>query len=385
MPPSRIPLSDVDLGAEEREAVLRVLESRWLSMGAETQTFEQEFAELCGARHALAVSNGTAGLHLALLALGIGPGDAVLQPAVNFVASANMTAAVGATPCFVDICGLDEPAISPEALRAMLDDPAVTNPRAVIVMHYGGYPCRMGPVREICAELGLALIEDACHAVGGSLADGERVGALGDVAAFSFFGNKNLVTAEGGMVTTDRDDVAEQVRVLRSHGMTSLSWDRHRGHAATYDVVAHGYNYRMDDIRSAFGRVQLKKLPASNARRRELTQRYWERIEPLTSRGWTLPFRGADTGDTPSCHLMVAVAPDADARWRYAEALKEAGIQTSLHYPYIPAFTGFKDKGYPEAAPLAKEYCARVLTLPLFPTMAEEQVDTVADRLLACG
>ena len=385
MPPSPIPLSDVDLGAEEREAVLRVLESHWLSMGAETQAFEEEFADLCGTGRALAVSNGTAGLHLALLALEIGPGDAVLQPAVNFVASANMTVAVGATPCFVDVRGLDDPTVSPDGLRAMLDDPAVDNPRAVIVMHYGGYPCRMGPIREVCAERGLALIEDACHAVGGRLADGGRVGSLGDVAAFSFFGNKNLVTAEGGMLTTDRDDVAERVRVLRSHGMTSMSWDRHRGHAATYDVVAHGYNYRIDDLRSAIGRAQLAKLPANNERRRKLTRRYRDGLAPLTERGWTLPFRNAETGDTPSCHLMVAVAPDADTRWDRAETLKEAGIQTSLHYPYIPAFTGFKGKGYPEAAPVAEEYCSRVLTLPLFPTMTEEQVDTVAETLLACG
>jgi len=221
------------------------------------------------------------------------------------------------------------------------------------------------------------------------------------------------------MVTTDRDDIAEKVRSLRSHGMSSLSWDRHRGHAATYDVLAHGYNYRLDDLRSALGREQLKKLERNNQRRRELTALYWEKLAPLEQRGWTLPFKRQVLGDgrsemedkdsasqlpTPisqlspkavaqlpspnfnlpsSCaaHLMAVVAPDPATRWRCAEALKVAGIQTSLHYPFIPGFTAFRGSGEEGALPNSAEFCKRVITLPLYPTMTEKQVETVCKVL----
>lgn len=296
-----IPLSDLNYGPEEAAAVQRVLQCKWLSMGPETKAFEDEFATFTGAKHAIAVSNGTAALHLALLALGIGPGEAIIQPAVNFVASANMTKAVGATPVFADINSLDEPTISPESISHLLSSisaPAsAPRPKAVIVMHYGGYFCRMAEIRSLCQEHGLALIEDACHAVGARYSEGLQdhgttaAGSLGDIGCFSFFSNKNLVTGEGGMVTTNRDDIADKVRNLRSHGMSTLTWDRHRGHAATYDVLAHGYNYRLDDLRSALSREQLKKLERNNQRRREFTALYWRKLQPLEERGWVLPFR----------------------------------------------------------------------------------------------
>jgi len=443
-----IPLSDLDYGPEEAAAVQRVLQSKWLSMGPETKAFEEEFAAFTGARHAVAVSNGTAALHLALLALGVGSGDAILQPAVNFVASANMTKAVGATPVFADICSLAEPTISPESISHLLSSisaPAsAPRPKAVIVMHYAGYFCRMAEIRSLCQEHGLALIEDACHAVGARVALPSSIsdipspavaaGSLGDIGCFSFFSNKNLVTGEGGMVTTNRDDIADKVRNLRSHGMSTLTWDRHRGHAATYDVLAHGYNYRLDDLRSALGREQLKKLERNNHRRRELTGLYWRKLQPLEARGWVLPFRHKALGDgrskmedgrgaphldplpraegeaggsqlpspassagplsngpsssspdlPSSCaaHLMTVVAPDTKTRWRCAETLKAAGIQTSLHYPFVPGFAAFGERGEPGRLPSSAEFCQRVITLPLYSTMTEEQVETVCGRLV---
>ena len=293
----RIPLSDLDYGAEEAAAVQRVLQSQWLSMGPETKAFEEEFAAAFDVRHACAVSNGTAALHLAFLALGIGPGDEVIQPAVNFVAAANMTKAVGAVPVFGEIVGLDEPTLDPGEIKRLITPRA----KAVVVMHYGGYFCRMAEIQEICRKHHLVLIEDACHAVGARFPQTSNArpndsvllaaGALGDVGCFSFFSNKNLVTGEGGMVTTHRDDLNDKVRNLRSHGMSTLTWDRHRGHAATYDVLAHGYNYRMDDLRSALGREQLRKLERNNQRRCELTTLYWRRLQPLEARGWFLPFK----------------------------------------------------------------------------------------------
>jgi len=406
-----IPLSDVDFGAAEEQAVLRVLHSGWLTMGAETAAFEQEFAEALGVKHAAAVSSGTAALHMALLALDIGPRDAVVQPALNFVAAANMTTAVGATPLFADICSLAEPTICPDSVRRLLADhlPRDTRsprrslsaetghatPKALLVMHYGGYPCRMNELRAICAEYDMLLIEDACHGVGGMCADGEErahMGTVGDAGCFSFFSNKNLVTGEGGMVTTNRDDIAEKVRLLRSHGMTSLTWDRHRGHAATYDVAARGFNYRIDELRSAMGRVQLAGLDRNNQRRRELTTLYWTELAELEQRGWTLPFRTRFSPSlphsrtptlpdfpTPSCHLMTAVAPDAETRWCCAEELKAGGIQTSLHYPLVPGFSAYRDAtGRWE---LAESYAERVLTLPLYPTLPAKGVQTAAAAL----
>jgi dTDP-4-amino-4,6-dideoxygalactose transaminase len=454
-----IPLSDLDYGPEEEAAVLRVLKSKWLSMGPETKAFEEEFAASVGTKHAIAVSNGTAALHLAFLALGIGPGEAIIQPAVNFVASANMTKAVGAIPVFADINALDEPTLSPtsveERISAFSFQLSAFRPKAVVVMHYGGHCCRMSEIREICRQQGLALIEDACHALGARYspipdhasptsapsAPGAdlpspnsdlpaftlAVGSLGDIGCFSFFSNKNLVTGEGGMVTTDRDDIADKVRNLRSHGMSTLTWDRHRGHAATYDVLAHGYNYRLDDLRSALGREQLKKLERNNQRRRELIALYWDKLAPLEQHGWTLPFKriGAEdrrskiedrsspshlptpisqlqakpisqlpsAGEAPlpssisylpsSCaaHLMAVVAPDAELRWRCAETLKAAGIQTSLHYPFVPGFSAFPESGAAVVLANSAAFSRRVITLPLYPTMTEAQVETVCTVL----
>jgi dTDP-4-amino-4,6-dideoxygalactose transaminase len=371
----RIPLSDLDYDREEEAAVLRVLRSKWLSMGPEVAAFEQEFAACLGSKHALAVANGTAALHLALLALDVGPGDEIVQPAINFVAASNMTAAVGATPVFADIIGLDEPTIDPKAVERLL----TPRTKAVVVMHYGGYLCRMAEIADHCRERKVALIEDACHAVGGRYVDdGQRLphglsaGAIGDVGCFSFFSNKNLATGEGGMVVTNRDDVAERLRRLRSHGMTSLTWDRHRGHANTYDVTCHGYNYRLDDLHAALGRVQLKKLTRNNECRKRLVEIYRQEMSQLKS--WIVPF-AADRG-AGSYHLMVAVANDADSRNSARSALKGEGIQTSMHYPCVPDFSAFSHFAQ-SAVPKSRMFAERALTLPLFPGLTGSQIHEI--------
>jgi dTDP-4-amino-4,6-dideoxygalactose transaminase len=375
----RIALSDLSYGPEEEAAVVRVLQSRWLSMGPEVEAFEAEFAEFIGVKHAIAVANGTAALHLSYLALGLGPGDEVIQPAINFVAGANMTVAVGAVPIFADIVGVQEPSIDPGDLEKRITSRA----KAVVVMHYGGYPCRMAEIYAICQRHGLALIEDACHAVGARYLDpqerphhGKMVGSLGDIACFSFFSNKNLATGEGGMVVTDRDDLADRLRLLRSHGMTTLTWDRHKGHASSYDVVSHGYNYRLDELHAALGRVQLKKLNRNNALRRQLTAAYHRNLASLPD--WVLPF--ADYSGDSSCHLMVIVAPDEGTRARVAKTLKEARIQTSLHYPCLPDFDAFKEVKA-EGLDCTRSFAKRVLTLPLFPAMTVSQVEEICSLI----
>jgi dTDP-4-amino-4,6-dideoxygalactose transaminase len=375
----RIPLSDLDYGSEEANAVQRVIASKWLSMGPEVHAFEQDFAAMQDAKHALAVSSATAGLHLALLALGVGSGDEVVQPALNFVAAANMTVAVGGTPVFADICSLDEPTIDPSEVERLISP----RTKAVIVMHYGGSLCRMAALTEICVARGIAIVEDACHAVGVAYHDarnrwpnGVMAGSIGDISAFSFFSNKNIASGEGGMVVTNRADLAERVRLLRSHGMTSLTWDRHKGHAASYDVVNPGYNYRLDELHAALGRAQLKKLDRNNQRRRNLVGSYRQAVQSLA--GWTMPL--ADAIEYSSGHLMVIVAPDPDIRERAVQALRQSGIQSSMHYPCVADFAGFA------AAPdvdlkVTRQFTRRAITLPLYPTMDPQSINIIVDVL----
>lgn len=375
-----IPLSDLSYGAEEEAAGLRVLKNRWLSSGPEVQTFEEEFAEFLGVKHAIAVANGTGALHLSYLALGLGPGDEIIQPAINFVAAANMTVAIGAIPVFVDITGLDEPTIDPEDIVRKV----TSRTKAIVVMHYGGYLCRMDEIHELCRQYNLALIEDACHAVGARYTDPQgqppsMAGSLSDIGCFSFFSNKNLATGEGGMVVTNRADLANLLRQLRSHGMTTLTWDRHQGHASSYDVTVHGYNYRLDDLHAALGRVQLQKLNHNNKQREQLVTAYHRNLSALP--GWIIPF--SNYSGHSSYHLMVVVAPDPEMRQQIMQEMKEASIQTSLHYPCIPDFKAF---GSYEVTGLSfsRSFAQRVITLPLFPSMTMAQVDRVCSVIHRC-
>jgi dTDP-4-amino-4,6-dideoxygalactose transaminase len=379
LPDWNIPLSDLDYGQEEMDAVARVLRSKWLSMGPEVESFETEFAALQGARYALAVSSATAGLHLAYLAAEIGPGDEVIQPALNFVAAANMTVACGASPIFADIISLAEPTIDPENVDHLI----TSRTKAVVVMHYGGNLCRMAELVTLCRKRNLFLVEDACHAIGARYHDalgrpphGTMAGSIGDLGTFSFFANKNIVTGEGGMIVMNREDLAEKARLLRSHGMTSLTWDRHRGHASTYGVVSHGYNYRLDELRGALGRTQLKKLLGNNERRRKFLGSYKNVIDSLD--GWTMPFGdfiGASAG-----HLMVAVAPTAEARDSAINRLRLAGVQSSMHYPCIADFETFANVRT-GPLPITREFVSRAITLPLYPTMAENDPARVCDLI----
>jgi dTDP-4-amino-4,6-dideoxygalactose transaminase len=290
-----------------------------------------------------------------------------------------MTVACGATPVFADIISPIEPTIDPECVEKLI----TPQTKAVVVMHYGGYLCRMAELVELCKRRGIALIEDACHAVGAAYLDtqqrhphGAMAGAMGDVSAFSFFSNKNLATGEGGMVVTDRDDLADRLRLLRSHGMTTLTWDRHKGHANSYDVVESGYNYRLDDLHAALGREQLKKLGSGNLRRKELTAQYRELLNDLD--GWSVPF-DAHSGDS-ACHLMAVLAPDTATRNKVVSQLSSVGIQTSLHYPCITEFSAFST-WHSSLVPHSREFASRVITLPLHPLLTKTTIKDVTCAL----
>jgi dTDP-4-amino-4,6-dideoxygalactose transaminase len=321
------------------------------------------------------VTNGTAALHLALLAVGCGPGDEVLLPSLNFVAAANAIRHVGADPVFCDIEGPDSLNVDPDDIEAAVG-PAT---RAVIVMHYGGYPCRMDAVMEVAARHGLAAIEDAAHAPGASWR-GRMCGTIGDVGCFSFFSNKNMPTGEGGMVVTSDETVAERIRLLRSHGMTALSWDRHRGHAQGYDVVAAGLNYRFDELRAAIGLGQLPRLPARNAARGEIVARYRAELDGV--RGITMPF-APDRETTAAHHLAVVVLPPERSREDFRESLAAQRIQTSVHYPPIHTLSCYHELGTRRPLAATNAVAERLVTLPLYPHMSDDQVEAVITAVLA--
>jgi dTDP-4-amino-4,6-dideoxygalactose transaminase len=367
----KVPLSDLNFGNEEKEAVQRVLESGWLAMGEETRLFEEEFASLIGARHAIAVTNGTASLHLALRALGIGPGDEVIVPSLTFVATSNAILYVGARPVFADITSQDDLNISPESIEQLI----TSRTRAIMVMHYGGYPCDMPAIVEISRRHNLSIIEDAAHAPGAEI-QGRKIGTWGHIASFSFFPNKNMTTAEGGMLITDDEVMAQKMRTLRSHGMTTLTWDRHRGHAWSYDVIDLGYNYRIDEIRSAIGREQIKKLEQGNALRREWSDLYRQLLQRKVPEVQT-PFSNAPW--VTSAHILPVLLPEGTNRLRFAEVMKANQVQTSLHYPPIHQFEYYRTNGLSPEVPLPKteNVASREVTLPLYPTLQPEDIEYV--------
>ncbi len=365
----KITLADLDLGREEEEAVLGVLRSRWLTTGEVTQRFEQAFAHSVGARHALAVSNCTVGLHLAYLACGLGPGDEVIVPSLTFVATVAAVLYTGATPVFADITSDSDLTLSPESVAACI----TSRTRAIVPMHYGGYACNMPEILKLAEKHNLAVIEDAAHAPGSKL-DGRSLGTWGRVGVFSFFSNKNLATGEGGMLVTDDDAMAGQMRLQRSHAMTSLTWDRHQGHAWSYDVTDLGYNYRIDELRSAIGLVQLEKLENNNRRRRELTGLY-HRLLSQRAPQVGLPFR-SHPGLT-AAHLLPVVLPPQINRPAFMEKMKDFGIQTSIHYPPAHCFTYYQRLPVQASLPVTEAVAAREVTLPMHPLLSDAQVEDV--------
>lgn len=368
----RIPLSDIDFDETELLAVQDVLKSRWLTMGKITQEFESSFAAYVRSKHAIAVTNATAALHLACLALGLGPGDEVIVPSLTFVATANAVRYVGATPVFADITSRENLNISPVAISSLITH----RTRAIIVVHYAGYPCDMPEILALAKKNGLFVIEDAAHAVGSKLND-QSLGTWGDIGCFSFFSNKNMTTGEGGMLTTDSDDLALKLGRLRSHGMTSLTWDRHKGHAWSYDVVDLGYNYRIDEIRAAIGLAQLRKVERNNERRRQLSKMYRDALQEIVPQV-DVPFR--EYAGKTSAHIMPVLLPEGQNREGFMGYLKKQGIQTSIHYPPVHTFTSYRtSKDW--NLPITDDVTNREVTLPLYPTMKDEDILSVVKAI----
>jgi len=370
-------LSELEFDERELSAVLDTLHSEWITAGPRTETFETKFAELTGTADAVAVSNGTAALFLALRALGIGPGDEVLCPSLTFVATAAAVLHCGATPVLVDIVSLSNPTMDPEDAASKI----TSRTRALLPVHYAGIPADMDQLCALAEAHDLFLVEDAAHAPGARFA-GKACGSFGAAGCFSFFGNKNITTAEGGIITTSDPQLAKRLRLLRSHGMTVTSWDREKGRPAHYDVLEFGFNFRFDDIRAALGLAQLEKLPQLNQRRAELARRYNSAFAEIDS-GLTLPLAASNGLKEPAYHIYPVVCDSPDERDRMAARLKEEGIQTSIHYPPIHHFTAFRRLDSGVDLPVTEAFASCELTLPLYPSLTDAQVDDIVSAVTA--
>ncbi len=306
----RVPLTDVEVPEQDVQAVLDCLESGWLTMGPRTRAFEEALGAFVGTPHAVTVSSGTAALHLACLAAGIGPGEEVIVPAFTFVASAAAARYVGAEPVLCDVRGPHDFNIDPDGRRAAASRRAHGRSWRCTS---AGYPADVVALRALCDEHGLVLIEDCAQAIGARVDDGGRqVGTVGELGAFSFFSKKQLCVGEGGMVTSADEQLAERVRLLRSHAMTSSTWDRHRGHDPAYDVVDIGFNYRLDEPRAALGLSRLGRLAESIEARRATVRAYRERLPEIP--GIELPFDDAAVERSSHFAFPVLLADRADAR-----------------------------------------------------------------------
>ena len=344
-----------------------VLQHKWLTQGDKTAAFEKQFASFLGADSGCcAVASCTAALHMALLLGNIGPGDEVILPGLTFVADLNVVWMTGATPVLADARSLDDWNISADRIAAKI----TPRTRAVIIVHFAGYPCDLDDIIALCQHHNLLLIEDAAHAIGATY-QGKKCGTWGDFGCFSFFSNKNMAVGEGGMLAIRDTHLLEKARLMRSHGMTHSTIDRHRGMVESYDVALPGLNYRIDEMRAALGLVQLSKLEWMNTQRRKRVRAYQEMLAAIPE--IRIPWNHLSEHKTSSFHIFPVLLPAGSDRPSFMAFMKEHGIQTSIHYPSFKEFSFYRDK-ISANLPIASEISHRTVTLPLYPDLAIDKI-----------
>ena len=330
-----IPLFNLNFDEREAKAAYDTIKSGWISTGPKCTELEDMFAKMLGAKYAVSVTNCTDALHLCCLLCGFGPGDEVICPSLTFAASANCIRYAGATPVFADIIGPEHINLDPADIERKI----TPKTKGIVVVHMAGYPAKLDEIMAIAKKHNLKVVEDACH---GPLSEykGKKLGTIGDCSAFSFFSNKNISTGEGGMFVTNSEELASKAKLMRSHGMTTMSYQRASGHATAYDIVELGYNFRMDDIRASIAIEQLKKLPEDLNKRMAVRKRYVEKLSSIM--GVVVPF--ADCDEFTSNYIMPVVLTQGSKEDRDAirEKIHAAGIQTSVHYPAIHRFSIYK-------------------------------------------
>jgi perosamine synthetase len=372
--PMSIPLTRPVLGDAEERAVLEVLRSGWLVQGPRVAEFERMVAGLVGARHAVATSNCTTALHLALILHGIAAGDEVIVPSFTFIATANAVAYTGATPVFADI----DPRtynLDPDAV-----DAAITpRTKAIMPVHQIGLAADIDRLRAIARQHGLALIEDAAPALGATYR-GRRVGGLGNTACFSFHPRKAVTTGEGGMITTDDEALAERARVLRAHGMSVSDLARHQARRVIIEEYQDlGYNYRMTDIHAAIGIEQLKRLPSILAQRREIADRYTAAFSDLD--GVQLPFSSSETPHTYQSYMLQLGTDAFTTRERLMEELLAAGIPTRRGVMAIHREPVYRERCGSVSLPVTETAAATTVLIPLYAGMTDGEQEYVIDHV----
>jgi len=368
----KIPLFDLNFDERESEAALETIKSKWISTGPKTSAFEAKFAGILGVNHAVALSNCTVALHLAMKMVDIKAGDEVICPSLTFVATCNAIRYQDAIPVFADIESIERPVICPKDIESKIN----SKTKAIVVMHYGGFPCDMDAIMEIARKHNLKVIEDACHA---PLSEykGRHLGTIGDIGCFSFFSNKNISTGEGGMLVTNNQEYFDRAKLLRSHGMTSMSYERSKGHATTYDVVDFGYNYRMDDIRASIGIVQLDKIQNDLEKRAVVRSIYVDKLKKLEN--VIIPF--IDHTEFSSNYIFPIVLQNVDemARDEMREKLATNGIQTSMHYPAVHRFSVYSE--FYKELPKTDLMVQSMITLPMYGGLTEADIEYVVNQL----
>jgi len=370
----KIPLFDLNFGRDEEKAVIETMRSKWISLGPKTIEFENRFAEALGSPYAVALTNCTSALHLSMLLTGIQKGDEVIVPSLTFCATVNCVKYVDATPVFCDIKSEEDLNMDINKLKKLI----TPKTKAIIAMHYGGFANDMDEIVSLAEKHGIEVIEDACHA---PLSEykGKKLGTIGEIGCFSFFSNKNISTGEGGMLVTSNSDLYERAKLLRSHGMTSLSYERSKGHNAGYDVHGIGYNYRLDDIRASIGLVQLSKLRRDLLKRKKVRERYLKKLS--RSKKINIPFR--DRKEFVSNYIFTVVLKNSDREKRdYVRSrLYEKGIQTSVHYPAVHRLSSYKK--YKVSLPVTEYVSENEITLPMFSGLKNDEVDYVSESLMS--
>lgn len=372
-----IPYGRHEIGDDDIEAVTSVLRGDWLTTGPVVAEFEAAFARYVDAQHAVAVSNGTAALHLCILAAQIGPGDEVIVPALTFAASANCVRYAGATVVFADIAE-DTLTVEPAHVASLI----TPRTKAIVAVDYAGLPADLAALRALCDRHALLLIEDACHAPGAEY-QGRRIGSVADLSTFSFHPVKHLTTAEGGMVTTNDAELAQRVRLLRNHGITTDHRQREASGTWEYDMVALGFNYRLTDVQCALGISQLRKAKAGLERRAAIARHYTERLA-----AWPVRLQHVPADRTHAWHLFPvrvgggAVEEVAARRRSVYRALRQAGIGVNVHYRPVYLHSYYRDLGYAAGlCPVSERAYAGLLSLPMWHGLSAADLDVVIDAL----
>jgi len=369
-----LPFNRPSIGSVEIESVTACLKSGWITTGPNCLAFEDRFRQMTGAAYAITLSSATAGMHLALAALGIGPGDEVITPSMTFASTVNMIVLQGAKPVFVD-CDYDTLNIDAGKIEGKITGKT----RAIIPVHFAGAPADMDPINALASRHGLAVIEDAAHAIG-TYYKGIHAGGFGGMAIFSFHPIKNITTGEGGLVTVNGDDLNRKIRLLRFHGIERDAWKRYgKGGNPEYDIQEAGYKYNLTDIQAALGVAQLDRLDAFNLRRAELVGLYREGLKNIS--GLDLP--GAPDYPHVHAHHLFIVKTLSLTREILMEKLSQYNIGYGLHFPachllsHIRRLFGTGGGMLPETERAA----SRILSLPLFPDMKDGDVYYVCDAL----